>query len=93
MKQLTLFGKEAAEPIILDISIKTYPSKHTEGEWTISIWGKAHPNVDSGCDFGYCGGSTKEELQKNIDNYLNIQREWFIESYDRPVILNLKYES
>jgi len=80
-------------PIILTITAKITKRELTpqnQHPISLNIDGKAHPYVSSGSDFG-AGSShdTVDEALKDLHEWISQQKQWFTESYHRPIIVKL----
>jgi hypothetical protein len=81
-------------PIILTITAKITKRELTpqnQHPISLNINGKAHPYVSSGSDFG-AGSShdTVEEALKDLHEWISQQKQWFTESYHRPITVKLE---
>ena len=81
-------------PIILAITAtitKRELTPQNQHPISLNINGKAHPYVSSGSDFG--AGSTHDtvdEALKDLHQWISQQKQWFTESYHRPIIVKLE---
>ena len=81
-------------PIILEITAKITKRELTpqnQHPISLNIDGKAHPYVSSGSDFGYVSShDTLDEALKDLHEWISQQKQWFTESYHRPIIVKLE---
>ena len=81
MPQLTLTNERISDEQLVPIIMEIIFEIDDEG----MMWnGKAHPNISSGSNFGGAIPPV-EDYKKRINELITMERDWFKESYDRPV--------
>ena len=84
-------------PIILDITAKISkrePSQQNPDLISLMVNGTAGPYVSSGSFFGACSShDTVEEATNSLHEWIKQQKQWFIESYARHIIVKSHVEN